>query len=219
MFTRKHDSDVSVIAGRKSAIFGAGLICGVAVFLSAMAAPPKPQSPPIAPQEVVLMLDPARCKVHYSVDATLHTVHGTFNLKSGSMRFDPDSGKAAGEIVVYATSGDSGNSSRDEKMHKEVLESSKYPDAVFHPMQVEGKVARTGGSDVKLRGVILLHGQEHEIVAPIHAQLSADRWTGTASFTVPFIQWGMTDPSNWLLKVKPVVRVELEMAGSAKNSK
>jgi len=207
------------IATRKSAIFVASLICGAAAFFSAVAAPPRPQSTQITPQEVVLVLDPVQCKVHYSVDSTLHTVHGTFNLKSGTLHFDPDSGKAAGEIVVYATSGDSGNSSRDEKMHKEVLETPKYPDAIFRPTQVEGRVARTGVSDVKLHGIMLLHGQEHEIVAPVRAQLAADRWTGTASFTVPFIQWGMKDPSNWLLKVKPVVRVELEMAGFAKSSK
>jgi len=35
---------------------------------------------------------------------------------------------------------------------------------------------------------------------------------------VPYIQWGIKDPSNWLLKVKPVVSVELEMTGSAKGA-
>jgi polyisoprenoid-binding protein YceI len=133
------------------------------------------------------------------------------------VHFDPESGKAGGEIVVYAASGDSGNSSRDARMHKEVLQSEKYPDALFHPEQVEGKVARTGASEVKLHGVLVLRGQEHEIIVPVRAQLTADRWTGTASFPVPYIEWGMKDPSNWLLKVKPVVNVELEMGGSAKS--
>ena len=86
---------------------------------------------------------------------------------------------------------------------------------MFHPSQVEGKVARAGSSDVKLRGTIWLHGQEHEIVVQVHAELAADRWTGKASFEVPYIQWGIKDPSNWLLKVKPVANVELDMAGSA----
>lgn len=204
---------------RRPAVLIATLVSGTFLFLSAgsTVSTPQSQASPVAAQEIVLILDPTHCKVHYTVDSTLHTVHGTFNLKSGNVHFDPDSGKAGGEIMVFATSGDSGNSSRDEKMHKEVLESAKYPDAAFHPVQVEGKVMRTGASDLKLHGIILLHGQEHEIVVPVHAQLAADRWTGTANFEVPYIKWGMKDPSNWLLKVKPVVNVELEMAGSAKS--
>lgn len=212
------------ITNRKSAVFAASLICGLAIFVSALAAPPKSQSTPVAarpvePQEIVLVLDTTHCTVHYTVDSSVHTVHGTFNLKSGTVHFDPESGKAGGEIVVYASSGESGNSSRDSRMHKEILESPKYPDVVFRPTLVEGKVARDGNSDVKLRGVMLLHGKEHEIVVPIHAQLTAEHWTGTASFPVPYIEWGLKDPSNWLLKVKPVVNIELDMAGSANSPK
>jgi polyisoprenoid-binding protein YceI len=104
-------------------------------------------------------------------------------------------------------------------MHKEILQTAKYPDAIFRPAQVEGKVALTGASDVKLRGVLLLHGGEHEIVADVHAEMAGDHWTGRAKFDVPYIQWGIKDPSNWLLKVKPVVNVELEMAGKAASAK
>lgn len=190
-------------------------ICGIVIFPLAFAAAPAAQTTQTTAQEVVLVLDPSQCKVHFSVDATLHTVHGTFNLKSGTVHYDPESGKASGEIVVYATSGDSGNGTRDARMHKEILETRIYPEAVFRPSQVEGKVARSGASDVKLHGIILLHGQEHEIVVQVHAELAAGRWTGTAKFDVPYVQWGIKDPSNWLLRVKPVVNVEVEMAGSA----
>ena len=207
------------IANAKRAIVVAGFMAATAVVLSALAVvPPHQQASQPGPQEVVLVLDPGQCKVHYTVDSTLHTVHGTFNLKSGNVHLDPNSGKASGEIIVFATSGDSGNTSRDERMHKEILQTQKYPDAIFHPTQVEGKVSRTGASDVQLHGVILLHGQEHEMVSTVHADLAVERWTGTAKFDVPYIQWGIKDPSNWLLKVKPVVHVEVDMAGSASPS-
>ena len=210
------------ITKRKPAVFAAVLICGSAIFSSAVA-PPWQSAAAAArsteAQEIVLVLDTSLCKVHYTVDSSLHTVHGTFNLKSGTVHFDPESGKAGGEIVVYATSGESGNSSRDSRMHKEILESPTYPDVVFRPTQVEGKVTRDGNSDVRLHGVMLLHGKEHEMVVPVHAQLASDHWTGTASFPVPYIEWGLKDPSNWLLKVKPVVNIELEMAGSANSQR
>jgi len=200
-----------------SALGIVGTTWAFAVLFSAFPAAPFPQVGPGTAQahDVVLLLDPAQCKVHFTVDSSLHPVHGTFNLKSGAVHFNPENGKAGGEVTVLATSGDSGNTSRDTRMHKEILETLKFPDAVFHPSQVEGKLARAGSSDVKLRGMIRLHGQEHEIVVQVHAVLAADRWTGKASFAVPYIQWGIKDPSNWLLKVRPVANVELDMAGSA----
>src|SRR5271165_3736864 len=200
---------MKVARARALGIWGLGVL-GLAVFLSAAAAPPLPQAAQAATSEVVLRVDPGQSQVHWNVDSTLHTVHGTFNLKSGTVHFDPQTGKAGGEIIVLATSGESGNGSRDARMHKEILETAKYPDAVFRPTMVEGKVAPSGGSDVKLRGVFSIHGADHDVVATVHAELAGDHWKGTGKFEVPYVQWGIKDPSNFFLKVKPVVNVELE---------
>lgn len=207
------------ISGWKSLGIPAGALAGLAVFLSASAAPPRmhvEQPTPPASSELSLVVDPSQSKVHFAVDSTLHTVHGTFALKSGNLHFDPDTGKAAGEIIVLATSGDSSNSSRDGKMHKVVLESTKFPDVVFRPTQVEGKVAPSGNSDVKLHGIFVLHGSEHELTVPVHAEMSNGTWKGAAKFDVLYIKWGLKDPSNWLLKVKPVVQVDVDLAGTWK---
>ena len=201
--------------------FGAAVlsIVGLVIFLSAAAALPRIQSPQAAPasaSEVALTLDPAQCKVHWTVDSSLHTVHGTFNLKSGSVHFDPGTGKAGGEIVVFASSGESGNDSRDKRMRKEILETAKYPEVVFHPTQVEGKVAVSGPSEVKLHGTFSIHGTDHDLIALVHAELAGDHWTGTGKFEVPYVTWGIKDPSNFFLKVKHVVNVELELSGATK---
>lgn len=205
----------------KSAALASCGMFGIAVILSATAAAPKLRTMPVPVpvQEVTLELDPSQSKVHYMVESTLHTVHGTFNVKSGTVHFDPDTGKASGEVAVSATSGDSGNNSRDSRMHKEILETQKYPDAIFRPRQIEGKVERNGPCDVKLHGVMALHGGEHEIVALVHAEIAGDHWKGTAKFDVPYIQWGIKDPSNWLLKVRPIVNVEMDMAGVVSGGK
>jgi polyisoprenoid-binding protein YceI len=183
------------------------------VILSAAPAPTNPQTAKTAASEIQLSLDPAQSKLNWTVDSTLHMVHGTFSIKNGTIRFDPETGKASGEIVVLVTSGDTGNTSRDEKMHKEVLQSSQYPDAIFKPSQIEGHVSRSGGCDVKLHGTLSLHGSDHALAVPVHVELVDNQWKGTAKFEVPFIQWGLKDPSNFLLKVKPIVNVELEMSG------
>lgn|SRR5579871_1669934 len=168
----------------------------------------------VTTNRVVLTVDKDQTKVHWTVDSTLHMVHGTFNVKSGSVAFDPQTGKAEGEIVVYATSGESGNSSRDERMHKEILETQKYQEATFRPAQVDGQVSLNSPSDFKLKGVFNLHGGDHDVVADVHTEFTGDHWKGTAKFDVPYIQWGIKDPSNFFLKVKPVVHVEVDLEGT-----
>src|SRR5260370_24861003 len=97
------------VYGWKSAAASAGIILGMAVLLSA--APPPPQAAQAAVHEIALTLDPAQTRLHFSVDSTLHMVHGTFAVKSGSLQFDPQSGKASGAIVVNVVSGETGNGS------------------------------------------------------------------------------------------------------------
>ncbi len=206
-----------MIGARARSFAASVLLIGcLAVFRSAAAAPPQLQSAPAATWEIVLALDPTQSKVHWNVDSSLHTVHGTFNFKSGSIHFDPATGKAGGEIVVSASSGDSGNDSRDKRMHQEILETAKYSEVIFHPTQVEGRVASSGPSEVKLHGIFSIHGTDHELTAQVHAELAGDHWTGTGKFEVPYVTWGIKDPSNFFLKVKHVVNVELAMSGTAK---
>jgi polyisoprenoid-binding protein YceI len=197
----------------------ASLLLGFAVALSAASVPARQQLAPVATSEIVFTLDPSQSKVRWNVDSTLHTVHGTFALKSGTVHIDPETGKASGEIVVSAASGESGNDSRDTRMHKEILETQKYPEVVFRPVQVEGNVAPPGPSDVKLHGVFSMHGSEHELVASVHAELTGDHWSGNCKFEVPYAKWGVKDPSGFLLKVNPVVKVEVEMSGQVTTTK
>ena len=198
----------------KSAAAATGFVFGLAALLSAAPAPPRLQAPAANATEVALTLDPAQTKVHFNVDSTLHMVHGTLALKSGALKFDPQTGNSSGLIVVDAVSCDTSNSSRDQRLHKEILETWKFAEATFRPSQIDGQVSLTAPSDFKLKGIITLHGTDHELVADVHSEFSGDHWKGTAKFDVPYTKWGIKDPSNFLLKVKPVVNVELELAGS-----
>ena len=89
---------------------------------------------------VAFQLDPRRTTVTFTLGEVLHTVRGGFRLKQGSLGFDPASGKLTGEIVVDARSGESGSGMRDRKMHREYLESDRYPEIAFHPDRVDGTV-------------------------------------------------------------------------------
>jgi polyisoprenoid-binding protein YceI len=181
------------------------------VVLSALPQHAAPQPPT---SEIVLGLDPAQSKVHWTLGSTVHTVHGSFAFKKGTLRLDTSTGSASGEIAVEATSGNSGNDSRDKKMHNEVLESGRYAEVIFRPDRVEGKITPQGKFTVQVHGLFVLHGSEHELTVPVQAELAGDHWTGSAKFNVPFIDWGLKNPSNFFLKVNHAVEIELEMKGS-----
>ena len=203
--------EINLLRWRLTGLFPIPVLALMALLaLSALPQYATPQSPS---SEIVLDLDPLQSKVNWTLGTTLHTVHGTFTLKNGKLHLDPASGKISGEIVVDAASGKSGDDSRDKKMHKDVLESGRYTEVVFRPDRVEGKVALQGSSKVQLHGILLLHGAEHELTVPVEADLAADRWAGSTKFSVPFIEWGLKNPSNFFLKVSHVVDIEVELKG------
>jgi polyisoprenoid-binding protein YceI len=200
---------------RKSGYSSGRMFLGIALIAAALCARAAqgPVGAQANPGEVTLNIDTAQSKLRWTLGSTLHTVHGTFNLKSGVLKYDPASGKASGEIVVYATSGESGNDGRDKKMHGEILESQRYPEITFRPDRIDGKAVGQGTCSVQLHGTFVLHGAEHELTVPVQAELAGDHWKGAAKFSVPYIQWGLKSPNTFLLKADPAVDIELEMNG------
>jgi polyisoprenoid-binding protein YceI len=163
----------------------------------------------IPAHDLALELDPAQTKVEFTLGDVLHTVHGTFQLKHGAIRFDPGSGKVSGEIVLDAASGASGSGARDRKMNKQVLESETYPEIVFRPDHAEGQVARQGTSHIQLHGIFAIHGGEHEMTIPMDLDAADGRFIATAQWVVPYVKWGMKDPSTLFLRVSDKVQISI----------
>jgi polyisoprenoid-binding protein YceI len=169
---------------------------------------------PVCAQEFVFHLDPSQSRVDFTLGDVLHTVHGTFRMKSGSLELNPATGKASGMLVVDATSGDSGNSSRDHKMHKEILESAKYPEIRFAVKAIHGSLPTDGTSQVQLSGVMTLHGGDHAFTVTAPVQVSHSRATADVPFVVPYVQWGLKNPSTFLLRVSDKVDIVVHAVGS-----
>jgi polyisoprenoid-binding protein YceI len=167
-----------------------------------------------AAQSLAFTLDAQRTTINFTLGDVLHAVKGTFHLKQGSLLLDPASGKLTGEIIVDAKSGDSGSGMRDRKMHREVLESDRYPDITFRPDWIEGTVGSSGNSSVRVHGIFSIHGTDHEITVPAEVEMLPDHWTATLHFTVPYAKWGMKNPSTLFLKVSESVDIDLSAAGS-----
>jgi len=172
-------------------------------------------APRVAAQEMVLDLDPAQSVVNFTLPDVVHTVHGTFKLKSGTVRFDPTTGKAAGEVMVDVASGDSGSTARDRRLHKDVLESSRYPDAVFAPDRFDGHFGPDGSADLQVHGIFKIHGTDHDVTFPIRVEMQGEQVTATTHFVIPYVKWGMKNPSNFILRVSDKVQIEIRASGRA----
>jgi polyisoprenoid-binding protein YceI len=171
-------------------------------------------APAICAQAYVVNLDPTQTKVAFALDTTLHTVHGTFQLKSGQIHFDTATGKASGAIVVDARSASTDNNSRDKKMHQEILESPKYAEIVFTPAQVRGSFDPQKASQVDVRGVMRIHGQDHDLTMTLAVQSGAgSELHCDTHFTIPYVKWGMKDASTFLLHANDTVELEIHATG------
>jgi polyisoprenoid-binding protein YceI len=164
-------------------------------------------------QETTLNFVPSQTEIHFTLGDVLHTVHGTFELKSGEIHFVPATRQIGGMIVVDAASGQSGSGGRDRKMNKDVLESARYPDVTFRPDRVDGDIAASGSSTVQVHGRFGIHGAEHEITVPAQVELAPDHWNLAVHFNVPYVQWGMKDPSTFVLRVGKTVAIDMRASG------
>ena len=168
---------------------------------------------PAFAQQPAVEFDPIRTAIHFTLKTSLHTVHGTFRLKSGTVTFDPVSGKITGIITVDATTGQSGNTARDSRMHKEILESQKYPEIAFASEELQGDLQTQGESQVQMKGMFRLHGQDHAFVIPASVSITGSDLAVDANFEIPYLAWGLKNPSTFILRASDTVQVSVHGVG------
>jgi polyisoprenoid-binding protein YceI len=74
-------------------------------------------------------------------------------------------------------------------------------------------VAPKGESEVEVHGVLRIHGRDHEITVPVRVKMQAASMTARAKFTLPYVSWGMKDPSTFVLQVDKSVNVDVTLEG------
>jgi polyisoprenoid-binding protein YceI len=157
----------------------------------------------------VLELDPAKTTITYSLDGWPHHTQGTFKLKRGVVEIDPSTGKMSGTITVNAASGDSGHSIRDGEMKSTILEVDRFPEITFAPRQVLSHGDPQKTFPVKVVGLMLLHGAQHALTIEATVEREENNVTIHSDFPVPFVEWGLRDPSLLMFKVSKQVLVDV----------
>ena len=159
-------------------------------------------------------VDAATSEVHFALGASDGPVHGAFHVTSGEFTLDPQSGAMTGTVSVDASSGRSGNDGRDKKMTSAQLKAQTYPVVTFAPAKFSGQVKDSGDSTGDVEGSFTLIGQAHPITVPMAVHMEGDRFTATGSFTIPYVGWGVKDPSWFVMKVDKEVKIELKLSGT-----
>ncbi len=180
--------------------------------LAVLLAPSLTASAQAPPPQVNFTLAPSTTTIHWTLNTTVHLVHGTFKLTSGTFQLDTVTGNASGLITVDATSGESQSAARDSRMHKEVIESAKFPTITFRPTHIEGKFEPATTRTFKVDGIMNVHGQDHpmQLTVDVHPQGSGIAMT--TKFAIPFVKWGMKDPSVFAFRTDKGVQLEIESA-------
>lgn len=177
----------------------------IACWLSIIVVPPAVS----ASDRFALTFLPANTHIEFTIGDVLHTVHGTFQLKRGQIDLNLTTGDIAGEIVVDAASGSSGSGARDGRMKRNILEAQRYPEIRFEPSGITGKLPASGSSDVQISGLFTIHGAAHQITIPAQIQCSGNEWVITGKFVVPYVAWGMKNPSTLFLRVNDKVAIAI----------
>ncbi|MGC8548144.1 MAG: YceI family protein [Acidobacteriaceae bacterium] len=163
-------------------------------------------------------INPARSKVAFDLGG-FHEVNGIFEVTSGQITFDKKTGKMSGNIVVSADSGNSGDSARDKVMKKNELHVSKFPEITFAPSQFAGTLNASGESALQVHGTFTLIGKPHEIVVPMTVQISGNQCTAKGTFTLPYVSWGMKQPSMMFMKEAKDVKIDVTFEGTLSEGK
>lgn len=194
------------------------LLGAALVFIAKTPAPPAHAQTASAPAtNISLHFDPAATQIHFTVKSLLHDARGSFKLKGGALAIDPKSGLAQGEILVDATTGATGNKATDRRLQKEVLESDRYPSIFFHAEHVEGELPQIGGSaEITAVGTLNIHGADHPQQIKLHLVRSGNSFTAKGHFTVPYVAWGMKDPSNGLTHYGKDAAIDVSARGALK---
>src|SRR5271156_4594093 len=173
-------------------------------------------SPALA-QRQTFTIDPNASDVKMTLKTTHEIVNGTFHVDSGSIDYDRNVSSISGIVVVAAGSGKTGNDSRDKKMNKDILKVDQYTTVSFAPKTYTGTIAPSGDSTIQVTGVFTLLGTAHDLTIPMQIHMDGSKATAKAHFVVPYIQWGLKNPSFLIWKAENDVAIDLNLVGQISN--
>ena len=164
-------------------------------------------------QHQTFAVNPDASQVKITLNTTHEVVKGTFHIQSGSIDFDRSASKMSGSVVVLAGSGKTGNDSRDKKMNTDILKVDRYTTISFAPRTYTGTIAPSGDSTIQVSGAFTLLDNPHNLTIPMQIHMDGSKATARAQFVVPYVQFGLKNPSFMFWKAENDVAIDLNLIG------
>jgi polyisoprenoid-binding protein YceI len=174
-------------------------------------------APAALAQHQTFAVNPDDSEVKMTLNTTHEVVNGTFHVQSGSIRFDRTASHISGIVTVAAGSGRTGNESRDKKMNKDILKVNQFATVSFAPKTYSGTIAASGDSTIQVSGVFTLLGTPHDLTIPMQIHIDGSKATAKGQFVVPYVQWGLKNPSFLIWKAENDVKMDLNLIGQISN--
>jgi hypothetical protein len=168
-------------------------------------------------QHQTFTVNPDASDVKMKLNTTHEVVNGTFHVQSGSINFDRTAAHISGIVIVAAGSGNTGNGSRDKKMNKDILKVDQFTTVSFAPKTYNGTIAASGDSTIQVSGVFTLLGAAHDLTIPMQIHIDGSKATAKGQLVIPYVQWGLKNPSFLIWKAENTVGIDLTLVGQISN--
>jgi hypothetical protein len=165
-------------------------------------------------QHQTFAVNPEASEVKMKLNTTHEVVNGTFHVQSGSINFDRTASHISGIVIVAAGSGKTGNDGRDKKMNKDILKVDQFATVSFAPKTYDGTIAPSGDSTIQVSGVFTLLGTDHDLTIPMQIHIDGSKATAKGQFVVPYVRWGLKNPSFLIWRAENDVAIDLTLVGN-----
>jgi polyisoprenoid-binding protein YceI len=95
-------------------------------------------------------------------------------------------------------------------MHGAILESGSFPEITYRPARVSGHIDLASGGDVTVDGTFRLHGTDHPLQLTVHLQPQGNGAKLATHFSIPFVAWGLKDPSTFVFRTEKQVELDVD---------
>jgi YceI-like domain len=174
-------------------------------------------APAALAQHQTFVVNPDASAVKMKLNTTHEVVNGTFHVQSGSINFDRTASHISGIVIVAAGSGKTGNDSRDKKMNKDILKVDQFASVSFAAKTYTGTIAASGDSTIQVSGVFTLLGTAHDLAIPMQIHIDGSKATAKGQLVVPYVLWGLKNPSFLIWKAENDVAIDLNLVGQISN--